>query len=434
MKPLASLSLFLGNTLSILLLGAVHRQRDVTYGLSSLDQGGWLLLYAIITTAVAYSFGLPEQSSTSLRIRSAILTAVVSPAIVSLIQVLLGGNRLPRFVLLMSIPTIVVCNTTLSSIISKLSKSHASRARVLVIANEQDFQQLETDRLAHSEVPCVVAGRIDPTEFGQEDLTEILDRVADVAFVVVQDDLLQDADKVRLLTMIHNSGLRIRTLSQFYSGWLGKTPLRYLEAATLLFDIKELHRSKYTRLARMLDLSFGCIALVVMVPLSGCFLIANRFGNRGPLFFSQPRVGQNQQVFNILKFRTMRPGSSNGEWTAPSDDRITRFGRWMRLTHLDELPQCINIIRGDLSLVGPRPEQPQYVEMLATQIPFYRVRHMVKPGLTGWAQVNYPYGADEVDAFEKLQYEIWYLKEQSLLLDLRILARTVRHVIGLGGR
>ncbi len=130
----------------------------------------------------------------------------------------------------------------------------------------------------------------------------------------------------------------------------------------------------------------------------------------------------------------MRPGDGTTEWTADDDPRITPFGAWLRRTHLDELPQVLNILRGHLSIVGPRPEQPRYVEALEGKIPFYRLRHLVRPGLTGWAQVKYPYGANQADAIEKLQYEFYYLRHQGLALDLRIIGRTVRSVVGRGGR
>jgi lipopolysaccharide/colanic/teichoic acid biosynthesis glycosyltransferase len=145
-------------------------------------------------------------------------------------------------------------------------------------------------------------------------------------------------------------------------------------------------------------------------------------------------VGRNGRLFNIVKFRTMRDDASDGEWTGERDPRVTRFGRWLRRTHIDELPQVVNILRGDLSTVGPRPEQPRYVQELIDKIPFYDLRHRVRPGLTGWAQVKYAYGASDSDAMEKLQYEFFYLRHQSLALDLRILGRTVRSVIGHRGR
>jgi lipopolysaccharide/colanic/teichoic acid biosynthesis glycosyltransferase len=146
------------------------------------------------------------------------------------------------------------------------------------------------------------------------------------------------------------------------------------------------------------------------------------------------RVGRYASRFTIYKFRTMRPGDAAGTWTSPNDPRITPFGRMLRRTHLDELPQAINLLKGDLSLVGPRPEQVHYVEELSEKIPFYGLRHLVRPGITGWAQVKYDYGASELDAMEKLQYEFYYLRHQGLGLDARIVGRTLRSVVGRGGR
>jgi lipopolysaccharide/colanic/teichoic acid biosynthesis glycosyltransferase len=135
-------------------------------------------------------------------------------------------------------------------------------------------------------------------------------------------------------------------------------------------------------------------------------------------------------------FRTMRPadGDAPTAWTGERDPRITPWGQVLRKTHVDELPQILNILRGDLSVVGPRPEQPHYVDELVTKIPFYDLRHLVRPGLTGWAQVKYGYAGDERDALEKLQYEFFYLRHQSMAFDLRIMGRTIRSVIGLAGR
>jgi lipopolysaccharide/colanic/teichoic acid biosynthesis glycosyltransferase len=177
----------------------------------------------------------------------------------------------------------------------------------------------------------------------------------------------------------------------------------------------------------------GVVVLAVVTPV---VWIGNRLGNQGPLIYRQTRVGKGGEEFQILKFRTMRPAQPGDStaWTAEDDPRITRFGAWLRKSHLDELPQVVNILRGDLSVVGPRPEQPQYVRELEAKIPFYGLRHLVRPGLTGWAQVKYPYGASEGDALEKLQYEFFYLRHQGLVLDLRITGRTLRSVLGRGGR
>jgi lipopolysaccharide/colanic/teichoic acid biosynthesis glycosyltransferase len=151
------------------------------------------------------------------------------------------------------------------------------------------------------------------------------------------------------------------------------------------------------------------------------------------VFFTQERVGKGGRPFIIFKFRTM-VGEPTGEWTEIGDPRVRWVGRWMRRTHIDELPQSLNLIRGSISLVGPRPEQPRYVEELRQKIPFYDVRHLVNPGVTGWAQVKFLYGSSVEDALQKLQYEFFYMRHQGPVLDFRILARTVRSVARFHGR
>jgi lipopolysaccharide/colanic/teichoic acid biosynthesis glycosyltransferase len=237
--------------------------------------------------------------------------------------------------------------------------------------------------------------------------------------------------------------VRVRTLSLFYEEWLGKLPISELERMSLMFDIGELHRARYGRVKRVLDVAcavLGCVALLVVLPF---VVVGDLFANRGPLFFRQARVGRNGAPFSIVKFRTMRPPGGAGsasveplanEWTSEDDPRITTFGRLLRRTHVDELPQVWNMLRGELSVVGPRPEQPHYVHELSQKIPFYGLRHLVRPGLTGWAQVKYGYAGNEADALEKLQYEFFYLRRQSLTMDVRVVARTLRTVIGRFGR
>jgi lipopolysaccharide/colanic/teichoic acid biosynthesis glycosyltransferase len=255
-----------------------------------------------------------------------------------------------------------------------------------------------------------------------------------ISLVVLDNEALNNPNIVSAVISAHSQGLRIRTLLAFYNDWIGKVPVRELGEAALLFDVREIHQIAYSRISRLLDICIAGAGLLVLVLIFPFILIGDLIGNRGPILYAQERVGKAQSIFRIYKFRSMVPGSSVGEWTKKNDARITRFGKFLRLTHLDELPQVINILRGELSIVGPRPEQPHYVSQLAQSIPYYQSRHLVRPGLTGWAQVNYPYGADEIDAFEKLQYEFWYLQHQSMWLDLRIIARTFRHVLGFKGR
>jgi len=251
--------------------------------------------------------------------------------------------------------------------------------------------------------------------------------------------------------LLHSRGVRVRTLTLFYDEWLGKLPISELEQVSLMFDIQEVHARRYARIKRFADIAValaGCAVLVVVTPL---VVLADTVANRGPLLFRQQRVGRGGVEFTMWKFRTMQPEALEGRgsglgggglisaadqapWTTMADPRLGRVGRWMRCTHIDELPQVLNVLRGDLSMVGPRPEQPCYVEQLRQKIPFYDVRHLVHPGLTGWAQVKFHYGASVSDAMEKLQYEFFYLRHQGLTLDARILARTFRSVLGGRGR
>ena len=160
--------------------------------------------------------------------------------------------------------------------------------------------------------------------------------------------------------------------------------------------------------------------------------IVVRFDSPGPSLYRQERVGQYGNAFTLLKFRSMRADAEAGTgpvWSSEDDPRITRFGRFMRKTRIDELPQLFNVLSGDMSLVGPRPERQHFVDELAEQIPYYHQRHIVKPGLTGWAQIRYPYGNTPEDALHKLQYDLFYIKNQSLLFDLSILFNTIKTVV-----
>ena len=176
---------------------------------------------------------------------------------------------------------------------------------------------------------------------------------------------------------------------------------------------------------------------MLTAPLLVFAIVLVKTTSAGPAIYSQTRLGRGRRPFTIYKLRSMYNDCerlSGPKWSSGNDPRVTPVGRFLRRSHLDELPQVLNILKGDLAMVGPRPEQPQYVDELRDKLPFYDVRHLVRPGLTGWAQVKYGYAGDERDAIEKLQYEFYYLRHQSLGLDLRIMGRTLRSVLGRGGR
>jgi exopolysaccharide biosynthesis polyprenyl glycosylphosphotransferase len=181
-----------------------------------------------------------------------------------------------------------------------------------------------------------------------------------------------------------------------------------------------------------LDISAALAMLLVLSPVMAVVALLVKFTSPGPVVYRQVRVGQHGRVFTVRKFRSMRAdaeATTGAVWATQNDSRITTVGRLIRRSRLDELPQLWNVLLGDMSLIGPRPERPEFVKMLTQRIPFYGERHVIRPGLTGWAQVRYTYGASVEDAMEKLQYDLFYMKNMSLSLDLVIAFETAKTVI-----
>jgi sugar transferase (PEP-CTERM system associated) len=173
------------------------------------------------------------------------------------------------------------------------------------------------------------------------------------------------------------------------------------------------------------------VTLIVVSPLLPFVVAAIKLTSSGPVIYRQKRVGQNEQIYEVLKFRTMREDAENdgAQWATRDDPRVTSIGRFLRLTRIDEIPQLWNVLRGDMRFVGPRPERPEFVQLLAEQIPYYQLRHIVPPGITGWAQVRYKYGASVEDAKQKLTYDLYYIKHASLALDLLIVFETLKTIL-----
>ena len=208
----------------------------------------------------------------------------------------------------------------------------------------------------------------------------------------------------------------------------GRLSIDSLRPSVLIFSTGFQRRLTSLVSKRLLDLVVSAMGLVALIPL--CVLIAAliRVDSPGPVFYRQVRVGLRGQPYMIWKFRSMRQDAekSGPRWAQANDPRISRIGWWLRKTRIDEFPQLVNVLRGEMSLVGPRPERPVFVQDLRTVIPYYDIRHTVRPGVTGWAQVKFRYGASQQDSHTKLQYDLYYVKNLSFLLDLKILAHTIR--------
>ena len=188
---------------------------------------------------------------------------------------------------------------------------------------------------------------------------------------------------------------------------------------------------------RWLDIVSSALSLILSLPLCLFVALAIKLDSSGPVFYRQDRVGQDGKTFTMLKFRSMRnDAEENGpKWAAINDDRITRVGRFIRKYRLDEIPQMINVLKGDMSFIGPRPERPIFVDKFAKEIPYYPQRHVVRPGISGWAQIRYPYGASKEDALEKLKYDLYYIRHFSIFFDISIILETGKVVLlGKGSR
>jgi sugar transferase (PEP-CTERM system associated) len=227
-------------------------------------------------------------------------------------------------------------------------------------------------------------------------------------------------------------GMRVLSLAAFHETYLGRIDLDRLTANDLLMTHGFAAGRPTEFVKRLSDIIIGCTMLILMLPLMVLIALAIKMDSPGPVFYRQQRVGKFDKPFTLFKFRSMRADAEAGGnplWAQRHDTRVTRIGRFIRTTRIDELPQLVNVLRGEMSLVGPRPERPHFVEQLSRAIPFYRQRSYVKPGVTGWAQVNFPYGASVEDSREKLAYDLYYVKHRSVLLDAFILVSTIRVVL-----
>lgn len=400
------------------------------------ERFAWSVVFVASFLAGSYALGLPDLPRTRLlAIFSGLMAVAAALGVVSVGQLVLGRSLLPRVSMAGFATTLPLWGT----ICWNAGRDHASRAidRAFFVGRHEELGALRTDLAGTVErdAEFVDSATLHESALGADGRQPLVEafRRSHADVLVLDGPAQLDPGVVAQAATLHAGGARIRTTALFSEEYFGKVSVGELERMSLLFDIGELHRVRYTRLKRLVDLIIGVAATPFVAALVPLVVVANRFGNRGPLIYEQPRVGKSGETFMIYKFRTMVE-SDGSAWTTATDDRITPVGRWLRRTHLDELPQLWNILRGDLTLVGPRPEQPQYVDELEDKIPFFATRHLVRPGLTGWAQVNLPYASSESDAREKLQFDLYYLRRQSGFLDLRILVRTLRTVMLGGGR
>jgi sugar transferase (PEP-CTERM system associated) len=271
---------------------------------------------------------------------------------------------------------------------------------------------------------------------------EILGRAIDIEEVIRTEKIDRVVIAVRerrgafpteaLLKMSLAGDVCIEECTSFFERITGKVHVDMLRPSWLIFAGRKRDTPFKTLLREGVHRSLALIGLILSLPIAILAAILIKLESRGPLFYRQERVGKNGKPFNVFKFRSMRvDAEADGTpvWAMANDARVTNVGSVIRKLRIDEIPQFINILKGDMSFVGPRPERPHFVTQLATEIPYYEHRHLVAPGLTGWAQIKYPYGASVDDAIQKLQYDLYYIKNQSLTLDMVIVFETAKTIL-----
>jgi sugar transferase (PEP-CTERM system associated) len=314
----------------------------------------------------------------------------------------------------------------------RLARDSNLEERVVILGTGAAAQTVAREIAAQHDFSYRVVGVIE--DAAAADIRRLVSDLHATRIVVSMDDR-RGALPVQDLLEAKLSGVHVEDAGTTYERITGKLLIESIKPSWLIFS-DGFRASAATRaVKRAADFTLAGVGIVLAAPLMALTALAVRLESPGPVLYRQERVGANGRVFTLSKFRSMCADAEGGTpvWATDKDDRVTRVGRFIRLTRLDELPQLWNVLRGDMSLVGPRPERPYFVEKLAAQIPFYTERHAVKPGVTGWAQVKYRYGSTVEDAMEKLRYDLYYIKHQSLAFDLTIVIDTVKVILARKG-
>lgn len=321
-----------------------------------------------------------------------------------------------------------------------LIQSGANNNTLIIGANKQS-SDLYDFLLANPQLGYNALGMLDVANQKAIEILPKLIREKKVKTLVLSPETYKIPNSINKLYSLLDLKINFRGLSDFYEDVSGKVPLETIDQSWFLDNLSEHKKRFYDMASRIFDISASIIVGIFSLPLYPFIVVAVKRTN-GPIFIRQTRIGKAGKTFVLVKFRSMitnaPDGSAEGEtgavWTQKNDPRITRVGDFLRKTRLDELPQLYNVLKGEMSFIGPRSERPEFHKQLKEKIPFYEERYLVKPGLTGWTQIKYPYGSTVEDAHEKLKYDLYYIKNRSILLDLGIFLKTINIIFKKAGR
>lgn len=401
------------------------------------------VLFALVMVLCLTAMGLYQrrfsEGDSGLVVRS-IGGLVLGVMIMSLLFYAFPALFLGRGAFGYSVAIALIGALLMRKIFEKIVDRDSQKRRILVLGagkNASQISQLGED-------PGFIVVNYVPLQ-GQYNNVVDKDKIVHLNMPLVEYAILKDVDEIVVAVDDRRRGLPVDEildckmngfgvvdLLTFFEKEAGRIKLSILHPSWMVFSDGFKMQGRHSK--RVFDLLVSTVLLLVVWPIMLLVTLAILIESLGcgPILYRQVRVGQNWRVFNVLKFRSMRVDAEKdgvARWAQKNDTRITKVGAFIRKTRMDELPQIFNVLKGDMSFVGPRPERPEFVEKLAAEIPYYAERHRVKPGITGWAQLRYPYGSSQQDAIEKLQYDLYYVKNYSLFLDLMIIVQTLEIVI-----
>ena len=454
--------LFLATVETVLLFVTALAATQIRFGSESSDvlfnQRGWMKL-VMLTVAIQlafYLFDLYDLPATRRYRRvmiNLVIALIVATVLLSILFYVVPVLQLGRGVFLVDV-TLILAVIPAWRLVVAWSAGHPQlgvRERVLILGSGDQAIELARATLERRASGFHIVGFVDnkPELIGKSLINpSVIGLTADIGGLVeryqVDRIVVAVADRrgmfptEELLNLSLSGRVAVEESARYYERLTGKIASEMLRPSWLIFSRGNRFSDFEHHVRRVLNAGLAAVGFVLSLPIMLLTALALKLDSRGPIFYVQERVGKKGRTFKIIKFRSMRVGAeakSGPVWAEEDDPRVTRVGRIIRKLRFDELPQFVNVIRGDMNFVGPRPERPMFVEQLGAIVPYYSQRHVVKPGLTGWAQIKYPYGASVEDSIEKLRFDLYYIKNQSLLLDAIIVFETIKIVMfGRGGR
>jgi len=417
---------------TVLISGSILLAADMHGSFHSAAQSLWQIVLATMLCELCFYYNdlydltlVHSKSELLIRVlQSAGAAAMVLAVVTALVPALVIGQG----IFVTSLALLLVAVPLWRLAFDGLTSDPHLEERILIVGTGSMAQTMARQIRAQHDFAYRIVGFVE--EGSTAELPERLGRDKVDRVIVALSDR-RGRLPIRELLQAKLSGVRVEDAATTYERITGKILIDDLKPSWLIFS-DGFRASRFTRfIKRGTDLILALVGITVALPIMLLTALAIRIDSPGPVLYRQDRVGENGRAFTLFKFRSMRTDAERGTpiWAKDKDDRVTRVGRFIRLTRLDELPQLWNVLRGDMSFVGPRPERPYFVEQLAAAIPFYMERHVVKPGITGWAQVRYRYGSTVDDASEKLRYDLYYIKHLSIVFDLTIVMDTVKVIL-----